>query len=290
MYSSCFWRHRRIEARFHEAEAQHPLGVEERLSPTARAEHDHHELLAAPPRGHGQVVAGLVGEAGLERLHPERVVEERNVPRIDPAAVDEGLPAQERAGRRVVVEQPCDQLRHVLRVRPLERIGQAMGVREAGGRHPELLALRIHAVHEARLVTGQMLGERGGGVVGGGDGHALEQDTERDVLPGAKAHAIAAHPRGVRADRDHVLDVGPTTLDGLERQVERHELHQAGRGALHVGVLLEDGPPVGVQEQDRLGIEPRRADGLSTGVRDEQQSQHHQSERRDAKHRGYFTR
>ena len=85
---------------FDEAEAQEPLGVEKRLRARPSAEHDHQELLAVAPRRHGEVVAGLVGEARLERLHAARIPEERDVARVHPAVVHERLAAEQRPRHR----------------------------------------------------------------------------------------------------------------------------------------------------------------------------------------------
>src|SRR6187397_906683 len=87
---------RLFEAGLHEAEAQQALGVDEGHRARAGAQHDHEELLAVAPGRHREVVAGLVGEAGLERLHAARIAEERDVARVHTAVVDEGLAAQER--------------------------------------------------------------------------------------------------------------------------------------------------------------------------------------------------
>src|SRR2546423_1706890 len=94
----------RLERRLDEPVMQELLGIEEGQRARARAEHDHEELLAAAPGGHGEVVACLLREARLERLHATRIAEERDVPRVDAAAIDECLPAEQRTRHRVVVD------------------------------------------------------------------------------------------------------------------------------------------------------------------------------------------
>src|SRR6185295_18185680 len=104
---------------------QELLRVEERRRSGARAEHDHDELLPIAPGRDGQVIAGLEGESGLERLYAQGVVEEGNVSRVDAAAVDERLPAQHRPCRRVVLEKPGDEMGEIAGVASLGRVGQA---------------------------------------------------------------------------------------------------------------------------------------------------------------------
>src|SRR5207247_8566793 len=112
-----------------EAILQELLRVEERERPGARAEDDHDELLPVAPRRHGQVVAGLESEPGLERLHTQRVVEQRNVARVDAPAVDERLPAQHRPRSGMVSEQPGDELGEVAGVATLGRLGEPGAMR-----------------------------------------------------------------------------------------------------------------------------------------------------------------
>src|SRR5262249_30219708 len=119
-----------LEARLDEAVMQQPLRIEERQSPCARAEDDHQELLAAMPCGNGQVVAGLLGEAGLECLHTARIAEERNVARVDSTAIDERLAAEQRTRHRIILDQPAGQHSQVPRVAALDRVGQTVRIGE----------------------------------------------------------------------------------------------------------------------------------------------------------------
>src|SRR5688572_3502127 len=132
-----------LETSLDEAVLEEPLGVQEGQRARSRTQHDHQELLTAAPCGHRQVVARLVGEAGLERLHPTRIVEERNVTRVHASAVDERLSSQQRPRHRVVLQQPRRQLRHVARVAALGRVRQAVRVCEPGRGQAELPALGV---------------------------------------------------------------------------------------------------------------------------------------------------
>jgi hypothetical protein len=88
-----------------------------------------------------------------------------------------------------------------------------------------------------------------------------------DLFSGANTHPVLGRGGRIGGDAHRLVDVGPLGLEILERQVERHELDQAGRRAIGVGVLRVDGAPLAVQEQDRLRAQRRRAAVL--GSRDD---------------------
>jgi hypothetical protein len=70
-----------------------------------RSQHDQKEALARAPGGDGQVVARLVGEPRLQRLHAAGIVEERDAPAVHAPTVDEGLSAQDRARGGIVGDE-----------------------------------------------------------------------------------------------------------------------------------------------------------------------------------------
>src|SRR4029453_1478628 len=82
-----------VQARGDEPVLQDLARSAEGLAARVRAQDDQEEALPGPPGGDCEVVTRLVGEAGLERLHPARVVEERDAARVDPPAEHEGLAA-----------------------------------------------------------------------------------------------------------------------------------------------------------------------------------------------------
>src|SRR5262245_32412543 len=96
---------RHLQPGFLEAKREHGSGVAVGSAAGLRAEHDQDELLARAPRRHRQVVAGSAREAGLEGLDAPWIVEERNVPAINPAAIHERGAAQKRARAGIVAEQ-----------------------------------------------------------------------------------------------------------------------------------------------------------------------------------------
>ena len=168
-------RGRGLEAGLVEAVAEDGLRVAEGEAAGLGAQRDQDELLARLPGGDREVVARLAGEAGLERLHATRIAEQRDVPAVDPPAVHERRPPEERARGGIVVEEPADELGEVLGGRALVGVGQAVRVGVVRVRQAQLLGLGVHRGHEGLLGTAEVLGHRGGGVVGGGDGHALSR-------------------------------------------------------------------------------------------------------------------
>ena len=269
---------------------QELLGVEERQRTRARAEHDHEELLAAAPRGHGEVVACLLREARLERLHATRIAEERDVPRVDAAAVDECLAAEQRTRHRVVVDQSPGERGEIARVAPLDRIGQAVRVGEARAGQPEVARLVVHPCHEHRLVAAaEAFGERAGRVVRRGDGHALEQHVHRHLLARAQSHAVAPDGGGVTTHAHDLVHVDASGVEVLAGEVQRHQLDQTRGGALVVGVLRVDDTPVGVDEQQGLGAEVGGAGGVGGdgGGRDDERDHAEERCEHGAEHYGH---
>ena len=152
----------------------------------------------------------------------------------------------------MVSEQPGDELGEVAGVATLGRIGEPVRIREARRVEVELLRLRVHPADEGPFVPGESLGERRRRVVRRCDRHALQQDVERDGLARTQAHPGPRRQRGVPADRDQLVELGAPGLDVLEREVERHELHEAGGRPFLVGILGEERAALGVEQQDRF--------------------------------------
>jgi hypothetical protein len=224
-------------------------------------------MLPGLPGRDGQVVARLAREAGLERLDAPRVLEERDAAAVDAPAVDERGAAQERARRGVIVEQAQGQARQVLRGAALRGIGQAVGIGEVRMGEPQLLGLRVHGGHEGFLGAAQMLGHRGGRVVGGGDGHAFEQRAQWRGLAALEAHAVARREGRAVAHQYRILPLRAPGVERLAREVEGHELDEA-RGGVVLGRLLRvEHTALGVEQQDGLRAQRERpairAGGLS---------------------------
>src|SRR5215831_14114614 len=104
---------RDLEAGLDEAIPQELLGVAEGQAARLRSEHDEEEALSLTPRGDGEIVARLAGEAGLEGLHPAGILEERDASAVHAAAVHEARPPEERARGGVVLDEVADEPGHV---------------------------------------------------------------------------------------------------------------------------------------------------------------------------------
>ena len=156
----------------------------------------------------------------------------------------------------MILEQPARELREILRRAALGRIGQPVGVGEVGGgAAPGPGAFAFMRTTNASSVPPMCSADGRRGVIGRGDGHALEQGAERYRLTGLEPHAIARRLRGALADHDGLVPLRLAGLDRLARQIQRHQLDQA-RGRVILGrILREEHLAVGVEEEHRLGAE-----------------------------------
>ena len=83
-------------------------------------------------------------------------------------------------------------------------------------------------------------------------GHALQQGAEGHFLTRAQAHAVAWGLGGPPADPHRPVPLRPPRLEILTRQVEGHQLDEAGRGMVLGRILGEEHGAVGGEEQDGL--------------------------------------
>ena len=100
---------------------------------------------------------------------------------------------------------------------------------------------------------------------------------ERDSLARAQSHPGPWGQRRVPADRDQLVELGAAGLDVLEGEVERHQLDEAGGGPLFFGILGEERPALGIEQQHGLrrergrtavDSEPPRLGGRGEGSHD----------------------
>ena len=134
-----------------------------------------------------------------------------------------------------------------------------MRVGEPGLGELELVSLQVHARDERLFVAiAEMLGHGRRRIVGRGDPDALEQDPEGYLLARAEPHAVPRRQHRVPADPDGFVPLHQTERDVLQRQVERHHLHEARGRVRLVGILRVDHLAIGVEEQDGFGAEGRR--------------------------------
>jgi hypothetical protein len=120
--------------------------------------------------------------------------------------------------------------------------------------HAEFPRLLVHKLGKGLLGAGQAFGEHDAGIVAGLDDDTAQQVLDADFRADLDEHLRAAHTPGLLADGQLVLERQPPILQGLEDQVDGHDLaHGCGRHGV-MGVLLEQhGPGLGVHQQGLAG-------------------------------------
>jgi hypothetical protein len=109
---------------------------------------------------------------------------------------------------------------------------------------------------ESFLAAGHAFGQRYAGVVAALDDRAVQEIIDRHLAVDGGKHGRAAGRRaapapGVLADAELVRELDLAFLDGVEDDLDRHQLHHAGRRAQLVGVLFEQDAATGGFHQDR---------------------------------------
>ena len=102
-------------------------------------------------------------------------------------------------------------------------------------RHAQLLRLLVHRAHKRRFAAAHQHGHGNGGVVAGGDHHAIQKIVKQHRFPGGNAHSAGAG-RNLDSGRNRNL---PSHQIGFQRQNTRHDLGGAGRVAPLIGLLLK---------------------------------------------------
>ena len=140
---------------------------------------------------------------------------------------------------------------------PVGGIGQPAGIAERRLRQAEFAGALGHEVGgKDPLVAGHAFGERNAGIIAALDDRALQQVVHRHLAVENGKHGRAAGRRtalapGVLADPVFVRRLYLAFLDGVEDDLDRHQLHHAGRRPQFVGALLEQHAAAGRFDQDR---------------------------------------
>ena len=126
----------------------------------------------------------------------------------------------------------------------------------------QLGSAAVHQVHEGADAAGDAVGDDVAGLVGAVHHSAVQQIPVADDLAGADVGGagIRVQPRQtVVLGGDHLVKADLAPLQGLDGQEHGHDLGQAGRGALLVGVFRIQ-KPAGLQigQDDGLGAVQRR--------------------------------
>ena len=203
------------------------------------ADHEDHALAVLHRRA-DEAVAGLGGVAGLQAVDAEAELKQR-VAVVLPDAVPSvfGL-AEIVVLVREVVDQVTGEGDEVVRAHHLAGIGQARGVGEVRDGHAELAGPLGHLLGEGGLAAGEAFGDHDAGVVAGLDDDPLDEIADADLGARLDEHPRAFHRLRVRADQELGFLGDAAVAEGLEEQIERHQLRHRRRRDRLVGILGEE--------------------------------------------------
>ena len=231
------------------------------LRVAAGAEHHRDQPDVAAARRGNHVVPGVGGIAGLEAVGSGIGTQHRVVV-ADIAAVE-----HEGRHREIVIlvgevaDQVPGQQREVACGRDLLRIRQAGGIAEGGVGHAEQTRLLGHELGEVLLVAaGHQLAERASRVIGRLRDQGQDGLLHGKIASGHQPELGGFHGSRAGGYRDRLVQRHAIVAQRLEREIEGHQLGQAGRITLQVGVvLLQHLPGVGVHHEradlaDILGL------------------------------------
>ena len=108
----------------------------------------------------------------------------------------------------------------------------------------------VHLGNEGDVAAGNRLGEHDGDVVGRFDDEGLERGVDGDLGADGEAEVAGRLVGGGLAAGDLLLEGELAGLQGLEREVGRHDLGERGRVPLVVEVLGVEDLAVGRVEQE----------------------------------------
>ena len=116
--------------------------------------------------------------------------------------------------------------------------GQSGAVNKGSIGHAQLRRAAVHPLYEALLAAGNVLGQGHGGVVARHHRHRLEHIMDGHLLPFLQVDLRPAHGGRPGGNRDHILHLEAPVVDGLHHQQQGHDLGNAGRLQLVVGILF----------------------------------------------------
>ncbi len=122
---------------------------------------------------------------------------------------------------------------------------------------PRRRAVSFMLGHELDIGAADGFGQHDRDVVGGLDDHGLQGAFDQDLRADDNAKLARRLLRRKLADRKFLIERELAFLDGLERQIGRHDLGQRRRMPLIVEVLgVEDLAIGGIEQQGRSGNAP----------------------------------
>jgi hypothetical protein len=229
-------------------------------APVAGVELDADQHVPVAHGGGDEVEAGEIGEAGLH-ADAAGVEFQHSVDIGDRAAFEHEARDREQVAVLGIGEQDvAGEDGHVVRIGDLTGIGQAGRVVELGVQHAEGAGLRGHGGGGAGdAAAAEILAESGCGIVGGQGGHAQHGLTDGDGLAGHQIEFDRLDIGGGGGDRDGGIGRQGARAQGVEGEIEGHQLGQAGGEAFGIGVVLgQDGAGVDVHH-DPVGSRGDRA-------------------------------
>ena len=144
-----------------------------------------------------------------------------------------------------------------------------MRVHVVGVLAAELLGLPVHHVDKAGDAARNIAADDVAGLVGGVEHHAVEQIAHGDLHArhDTRGAGVLLHPlEAVVLRDDHVIQAHAAGVDRLQRQQHRHDLGEAGGGALGVHVVAVEYPArVQIHQHGGLGVEGGRLQRHGTG-------------------------
>ena len=156
-------------------------------------------------------------------------------------------------------------------------VGQSVGIGKVGVGTAQLRGALVHQLHKGADAAGDAVGNDVAGLIGAVDHRAVEQVLIAHDLAGANVGGagVGIEPlETVLLCRDHFLQRDLAALDGLDRQQHGHDLGQAGRGALLVGVEgIEQSSGVHIGQDDGLCAVQRRLVRRRRAGREEREEQ-----------------
>ncbi len=188
------------------------------------AHDDADEATVVALRRGGEIEAGRVDVTGLDAVHALERVHQMIVIGVNGAVIDEFAGGEiVVVVREIAIKRSC-QRREIARRRLLHGIGQAGGVVEEGVLHAQPARLLRHPLGEGVLASGEALGGDRGRVIRRFRHQAENDVAHRHALAGLEPELRRGAVRGVRRNRQPLVERELSVVDRLENQIERHHL------------------------------------------------------------------
>ncbi len=187
-------------------------------------EHHRDQPFAVAGRGGDQIVAGGTDEAGLETVGAGVASDQLVEILRDPAAEADRGNVDEIFVFRQIANDAAGEDRKIAGRSDLTLRGQAIRIDIVRLRHPEPVRGLIHLSRKTIDRTSDALGEHHGHVVGRFHQHHLQRVIDGDLDPRPETHLGWRLRRRDRRYRQQGIQRDASVLDGLQRDIGRHQL------------------------------------------------------------------